>query len=75
MSVVTLPKHRMKAPGLLVWADHQRDPPEERGVLHQMRNDEGGRFFSVARYRDIISDPPGIALSVGSSSDDEEAGQ
>jgi hypothetical protein len=29
----------------------------------------------VSRYGDILLDPPGIAVSVGSSLDDEEAGQ
>jgi hypothetical protein len=95
MSVVTLPKQRMKAPAFLVGADEPDwnceladaavsvpgilhyfvVPPEERGALHHIRNDEGGWFTSVSRYGDIILDPPGIAVSVGSSLDDEEAGQ
>jgi hypothetical protein len=87
MSVVTLAKQRMRAPAFLVWAD-EPDWNGERadavvsvpGVRHcfvapPIRNDEGGWFTSVSRYGDIILDPPGIGVSVGSSLDDEEAGQ
>jgi hypothetical protein len=62
MSVVTLPKQRMEL------ADAEVSVP---GIRHYL-------IVPLQERRvlpDILLDPPGIAVAVGSSLDDEEAGQ